>query len=268
MREHHTAPPPRTRAEVEAVFRERPESTWHAKSDDAPDDVKILFVAGPKDHGSGEHDYPWFQQSWADLLATLPGVTTIRADGWPARADWEAADLAVCYFWCHDWDDRRYADLDCFLGRGGGLVCLHAAIIEDDRPQKLARHIGLAGQRPSMQYRHGPIDLRFDGHAGHPITRGFNRLSLVDESYWVFSGDVARVNVLATSTEQEAARPQLWTYEPEAGRVFSNALGHFRWTFDDPLFRILLLRGMAWAARQETDRFSRLATQGVELRDA
>jgi hypothetical protein len=37
------------------------------------------------------------------------------------------------------------------------------------------------------------------------------------------------------------------------------------WTFDDPFFRIMILRGMAWAARQPEDRFISAATDGVRF---
>ena len=43
--------------------------------------------------------------------------------------------------------------------------------------------------------------------------------------------------------------------------------GHFAWTFDDPLFRVLLLRGIAWAAREPVDRFNDLVTPGARVRD-
>ncbi len=42
-------------------------------------------------------------------------------------------------------------------------------------------------------------------------------------------------------------------------------LGHYRWTFHDPLFRVLWLRGMAWTIREPLGRFNALATDGVEL---
>ena len=47
------------------------------------------------------------------------------------------------------------------------------------------------------------------------------------------------------------------------GRVFSCILGHYTWTFDDPYFRILLLRGMAWAAGESPYRFDQLVTRGA-----
>jgi len=57
------APPPRKRAEVEAILKkaERPAKPTRK--------LRILLAAGPKDHGPGEHDYPAWQKAWAELLA-------------------------------------------------------------------------------------------------------------------------------------------------------------------------------------------------------
>jgi type 1 glutamine amidotransferase len=45
-----------------------------------------------------------------------------------------------------------------------------------------------------------------------------------------------------------------WCYELGAGRVFGCVPGHCAQTFDDPVFRNLLLRGIAWAASRFPDR--------------
>ena len=59
-----------------------------------------------------------------------------------------------------------------------------------------------------------------------------------------------------------------WTYEaPDTkGRTFVCIFGHYYWTFDDPYFRLMLLRGMAWAAKDDVYRFDRLAVEGVEMK--
>ena len=62
----------------------------------------------------------------------------------------------------------------------------------------------------------------------------------------------------------------VWTTERGAGkgRSFSTILGHYSWTFDDPLARVLILRGMAWAAgEQDVNRLVPLATEGVKFRE-
>jgi type 1 glutamine amidotransferase len=80
-------------------------------------------------------------------------------------------------------------------------------------------------------------------------------------------GDRDRIDVIGSGVEDGSPRPLFWTLEPSAGRVFVSIPGHYSWTFDDPLFRVLLLRGIAWTARQPVDRFNGLATLGVELRN-
>jgi hypothetical protein len=61
--------------------------------------------------------------------------------------------------------------------------------------------------------------------------------------------------------------PVFWTYEPPGvgARVFVSIFGHYMWTFDDPFFRLVLLRGMCWAARDNPYRLDPLALEGVKL---
>ena len=68
----------------------------------------------------------------------------------------------------------------------------------------------------------------------------------------------------------DPATGRLWTIEhgtPEhaKGRVFVSILGHYTWTFDDPLFRVLILRGICWSAKQPIDHLSELATIGARM---
>jgi type 1 glutamine amidotransferase len=42
-----------------------------------------------------------------------------------------------------------------------------------------------------------------------------------------------------------------WCYELGEGRVFGCVPGHRAQTFDHPMFRKLLLRGMIWTAGEE-----------------
>ena len=98
----------------------------------------------------------------------------------------------------------------------------------------------------------------------HPIVRNFDQLSLYDESYWKLTGQPADVTLLATSIEDGMPTPQMWTTEKGKGRVFVSIPGHYSWTFDDPLFRILLLRGIAWTAHEPVDRFNDLVTPGAQ----
>jgi type 1 glutamine amidotransferase len=56
-----------------------------------------------------------------------------------------------------------------------------------------------------------------------------------------------------------------WTYETGRGRVFGCVPGHYVWTFDDPWFRLLLLRGIAWAGGGSVYRFDPLVLRGARV---
>jgi type 1 glutamine amidotransferase len=61
------------------------------------------------------------------------------------------------------------------------------------------------------------------------------------------------------------ATPQMWVRDHQPGRVFVSIPGHYSWTFDDPLFRVLLLRGIAWTANEPVDRFNELVFPGARM---
>ena len=173
--------------------------------------------------------------------------------------------MVVIYSNNPGWKADRGKDLDAFLERGGGLVLIHWAVNGGDAADEYAGRIGLAWGK-GAKFRHGKQELDFGG-SKHPIARNFDKLELDDESYWNLTGDAGKVDVLATGDEEGKPRPLLWTREQGKGRVFVSIPGHFTWTFDDPLFRVLLLRGIAWSAGEPVDRFNELATLGARVGD-
>jgi type 1 glutamine amidotransferase len=78
-------------------------------------------------------------------------------------------------------------------------------------------------------------------------------------------GPLPKERILGTAVEDGQPQPQLWSMEPRNGRVFVSIPGHYSWTFDDPLFRILLLRAIAWSARESVDRFNDLVWPGADI---
>jgi type 1 glutamine amidotransferase len=124
----------------------------------------------------------------------------------------------------------------------------------------MAQRIGLAALGGKIRYRHGELDIDFAPGADHPIARNLSRVRWVDESYWALAGDPSKLAVLGTSVEDDQPQPQFWTVERGRGRVFVSIPGHYMWTFDDPVFRTVLLRGIAWAGRRDVDRFNALVT--------
>lgn len=249
-------PKPRTAEEVNAALAGAPNPAEKTRP------LHLLLVAGPKDHDKGEHDYPAWQKAWAPLLATAKDVKVDTAWEWPKPEQFQQAD-AVIFYQHGDWNEKRAADIDAFLKRGGGLVYIHWAVYGGKNGEDFAKRIGLAEAHP-IGYRHGPLDIKFNTQLNHPITRNFDRLKLIDESYWKLSGNLPPNRVLGTSEEEGQPQPILWTTEPSNGRVFVSIPGHYSWTFDDPLFRIVLLRGIAWAAHEPVDRFNDIVWLGAD----
>jgi hypothetical protein len=62
------------------------------------------------------------------------------------------------------------------------------------------------------------------------------------------------------SSDDGKAWPVMWTAEVGSGRVFVSGVGHNDFTFNDPYFRIILLRAMAWTMHESFDPFKPLVT--------
>jgi putative heme-binding domain-containing protein len=223
--------------------------------------LTIVLVASKQDHGPGQHDYPAWQGEWNKLLSKGTNVTVTNAWEWPSAEQFASADAIVFYYWNHNWSAERYAQVDAYLERGGGMALFHSATIADSEPEKLAERIGLAAQPKTVKYLHTPFTLKFRDQrsdVGGQITRGFKELELLDEPYWPMVGDPGRVEVLATCEVEGAARPLVWTYTKGKGRVFVSIPGHYTWTLDDPVFRVLALRAIGWTAGEDTGRLEGL----------
>jgi type 1 glutamine amidotransferase len=248
-------PPPRTLEEVTKLLAGVHKATGTKESVEAP--LRLVLVAGPKDHGKGEHDYPAWQMVWSRLLAKADKTTVDTAWEFPSAKQIEKADVLV--FYQHGkWDTTRAAAIDPFLARGGGLVYIHWAIDGQGQQDEMAKRIGIAALGGKLKFRHGELKIDFSQAAGHPIARNFSSIRWVDESYWELVGDPARVQLLGTSVEDGKPQPQIWTTERGRGRVFVSIPGHYMWTFDDPAYRILIFRGIAWAGHRDVDRFNKL----------
>lgn len=252
------APAPRRLSELRELFG----SIAPAQTPAAP--LRILLCAGPKDHGPDEHDYPLWLTRWSRLLALGENISVETSMGFPDVDKLAAADVAVFYNANPGWSPQHAAALDEFHRRGGSAVYIHYAVDGGKDPAGAAERFGLAFTLGS-KFRHGEFDLVFT-QPNHPITRGLPTLHFTDETYWAMRGDPARLQILGTSMEENAPRPELWTLERHKSRIVGCIPGHYTWTFDDPLFRVLVLRSICWAARQENpDRLSELALIGARV---
>jgi type 1 glutamine amidotransferase len=250
-------PPARTREEVAAFV------SSSAGSSGAGTPLRILLCIDTKDHGVDEHDYPLWQKRWSKLLPLADNVTVAMANVFPTREQFAATDVTVFFSRNSGWNAEKAALLDEYQKRGGGVVLLHWAMEGGKEAPAYAERVGLA--TGMSKFRHGDMELNFS-QLNHPITQGFTHLKLVDETYWAFHGDEKRIHTLANCIEEGGARTQLWAYEHFKGRVFGSIPGHYNWTFDDPLYRVIVLRGIAWAAQQkDVNRLVELTPIGARI---
>ncbi|HYT60935.1 MAG TPA: ThuA domain-containing protein [Haliangiales bacterium] len=264
-------PPQRSTNEPGRLFDPQPATRNNAenrKSQIANRKLEIVLVASKQDHGPGQHDYPAWQQTWLRLLTSSPSnVTATAAWEWPTEDQFRAANAIVFYYWNHDWNPERYRQLDEYLERGGGVVLFHSATIADKDPEQLAERIGLASQPQRTKYLHTPLDLKIVAAPDHPITIDLPRqIHFLDEPYWPMIGDPSKIEPLATVNLEGQDWPMIWTFQKGKGRVFASILGHYTWTHEDPVFRLIAMRGLAWAAGEPVGRFENLIPHGAVSR--
>jgi type 1 glutamine amidotransferase len=255
-------PPPRPQAEVDKLLAGADDSAPPDAADAKP--LRVVLVDGDKDHGIGAHDYPAWIKLWAPALAKAAKTTIDTAHDFPTQAQIDNADVLV-FFQRGRWNKERAAAIDPFLARGGGCVYIHWAVDGQGGQAEFAKRIGLASWGGHIKYREGPQDIDFSPGAKHPIARNFTRVKWDDETYWELTGDPADLNLIGTQEEAGEPRPVFWTVEKGPGRVFVSIPGHNAWTFDDPAFRLLLLRAIAWTGHRNVDRFNDLVTLDARI---
>ena len=247
-------------------------------------DLKIVWVWGvDKNHDIGGHEYVWVMDRFVNtLLPEVPRVEAVHAMYFPTDEQWHDADLVVFYLQTRDrWGEDEFARLDAHQTRGGGLVFLHLALLQGSGGE-LAKRIGLeygTGDSPNGPTKWGPmptpVTVTATGAESPLLERFPPGFDLVEELYWNLEGDASSVSTLVTSqsaTELGSTGPPqpaeldggtwpvMWTFERDTGRVFATGVGHNYFSFNDPYFRIILLRGMAWTMRESFDPFKPLVT--------
>ena len=249
-------------------------------------DLNIVWVWGiDKLHEKGTHEYAWVMDDYVNvLLPQVPRVTVTASMYFPKKELWEKADLVVFYLWPRgQWD---YSLIDAYQNRGGGLIFIHMALMQGSG-RELARCIGKAWDHRNGATKWGvlptPVTLT-DAALESPIFKGFpKKFDLADEFYWQLRGDPTGITALMTSPAGPTiankpldappkvkdldgkAWPVMWTKEVGRGKVFVTGAGHNYFTFNDPYFRIILLRAMAWAMNESFDPFKPLVTKGIKL---
>ncbi len=281
----------RSRAEVTAVLDKAPKP----KADASLRPITILFAGGVKDHPPRSHSHDVLPKRWKVLLGGAgpdeealtnmyrpqaeadraliasgsPHVKALSTLEWPTDEQFATADVIVLYQHPKCLADAKHQQqIEAFLNRGGGLVLSHFVLW--NASPALADMLGLCKGKDS-KYKHKVVNLKLPEQR-HPIMHGLpDTFTLADECYWCLQGGRSKVTALANSYEtvgeSVSAEPVIWAHEYGKGRVVASTLGHFDWTFDDPFFRTILLRGIAWAAGESPYRFDPLILRGIPLKD-
>ncbi len=244
-------------------------------------DIRILWLSGPEDHGGGEHDYIRIKELFVPMLKTVPRVTVDEAFNFPTQNQFDEADLLIQYLHLPDLTDEQFAMYQKFVDRGGRVVSIHESCIMRpvERAEKLAGCIGCSwkGNKASRWSKFGhdfPLFLKTE----HPAFVGLPKSVLLnDESYWNL---LARDNVEVIGAvgpegrgkaekfekllETEGVRGDaFWTYTSGKGKVFGTTTGHYTYTYYDPIYRLLLLRGIAWVLDEDPAPFMPLVFHGI-----
>ena len=258
-------PPPRRRAEVDAVLpgqRRRPRSRGR---------LRIVLVAGPKDHGPGEHDYPAVAEALVDAARDWPTTSTVddRRRLADRASSSKTADVIVFYPATRLGRRTKAARARrASSPAAAALVYIHYAVDggTDAAGLRAAHRPGLAGRASRSS-----ATARSTSTSPGRSTRSradFDKLQLRRRELLEPGRRPDAVDVLGDRRRgRPAAAAVLDLRAGEGARVRVSIPGHYAWTFDDPLFRVLLLRGIAWTAREPVDRFNELATIGAKVAD-
>ena len=248
-------------------------------------DVRILWLFGPEDHGGGEHDYIRIKELFVPMLKGIPRVSVEEAYLFPSQEQFNRADLMIQFLHLPDLTEEQLAMYQNFVNRGGNVVSIHESCIMRpiDRAKKLARCIGCSwqGNKDSHwgKFSHDhPLFLKTE----HPAFTGLPKsVRLNDESYWnlLQSENVEVIGTIAPQSNKDAtsfadilkskdARTEaFWTYTSGKGRVFGTTTGHYTYTYFDPMYRLILLRGIAWCLQEDPAPFMPLVFQGITNED-
>jgi type 1 glutamine amidotransferase len=239
---------------------------------------KVVFIAGKKSHGPGDHEYERGCRLLARCLETAPNLKGIRPEvhlnGWPE--DPRTLDDADCIVLFSDGSDHSEADHPLLHGdrleilgrqmkRGAGLVVLHYTVFV---PSKRGGPELLEWVGGYFDYENGTAANRryskiqtaqttpVPATPGHPVSRGLQPFALREEYYYSMrfrDGDPRRVPILTTSIPGEAD-PQVvaWAVQRrDGGRGFAFTGGHFHRNWEVENVRRMVLNAIVWASRKE-----------------
>ena len=243
-------------------------------------DIRILWLSGPEDHGGGAHDYLRIKELFVPMLKTISRVTVDEAFKFPTQAQFDRADLLIQYLHLPNLTDKQLAMFQAFVDRGGSVVSIHESCIMRpvDRAEKLAGCIGCSWINKTSNWSKFDHSYPLFLKTKHPAFSGLPKsVRFNDESYWnlLTRDKVEAIGALAPQSleskvsfaevlkAEDARSHAFWTYQSGKGRVFGTTMGHYTYTYYDPMYRLLLMRGLAWTLNEDPAPFMPLVFHGI-----
>lgn len=160
--------------------------------------------------------------------------------------------------------------MDAFLNRGGGAVYIHYAVDGGMDAPGFAQRIGLHGRAENPDFVMDRWTLDSTRELIIPSEETSKRSAFTTKVTGSLQATLKKLPIWRLVLKTGSRNRFFGRSNRRQGRVVVSIPGHYAWTFDDPRFRILILRGIAWAAREPVDRFNDLVLpeQGFATRTA
>lgn len=237
-------------------------------------ETPVLFIAGPKSHGPGQHEHPaGCHLLAAHLNASGLGIRAEVSEGWPSDAGKITAAATLVIY--GDGIDAhpakgRLAELRARHKAGKGLAVLHFALEPADAEMAAFFDEAIGGHF-SPDWSVNPVwKMKDPLFATHPATRGVESYVIEDEFYYHIrlrrdviplmralppagslgddgprSGNPAVRKALADGVPQTLA----WAVQNDNGsRGFGFTGGHYHHLWSHKDFRKLILNSIVWTA--------------------
>jgi hypothetical protein len=240
-------------------------------------EIPVLFIAGPKSHGVGQHEHPaGCALLAAHLNASGLGIRADVSEGWPADPG-KIASAATIVIYGDGIDAHpakgRLAELRARYEAGKGLAVLHFALEPADAEMAAFFDAAIGGHF-SPDWSVNPIwKMKDPLFATHPATRGVEVYGIEDEFYYHIrlrenviplmralppadslgddgprSGNPAVRRAIADGVPQTLA----WAVANDNGsRGFGFTGGHYHHLWSHQDFRKLVLNAIVWTAGVE-----------------
>lgn len=240
------------------------------------DTKKIVFIAGSRSHGSGEHEFRAGCMLLAKALNEQSGLNveaTVVGRDWPKdKSVLEDADVVVIYADGTSGISGQWEYLDGLAKKGVGMVFMHYAV--HPSPQQGKQYyqpwIGGAYESGWSVNPHWVADL--DINEKHPIGNGVpEEITCLDEWYYnmrfrddresvsnIFTAVPTRknmhryINMWNKHGVEGLDKPQtlMWAYQrpDNGGRGVGFTGGHYQHTWGVDGVRTAVLNAIVWAA--------------------